>query len=162
MCHTYLHPVVLSLCQREKRPKYNRWFLHNQYCGLQWKGNVWGKGLENSGWRQVRSGRMIWSSWSFCAQRMFQLLEPPGRRWIRLWAALTQAGVWWATEPGEALPVYGSALLSFGRHGMYVRSMIPKLCVFLVVAFPTTLPTAYHISVGLTKLQILIAHNCDL
>lgn len=76
---------------------------------------------------------------------------------------LTQAGVWWATEPGEALPVHGSALLSFGRHGMYVRSVIPKLCVFLVVAvFPTTLPTAYHISIGLINLLILIAHSCDL
>lgn len=49
ICHTYFYPVVLSLCGREQRPRYNRWFLHNQYCGLQWKGNVWGKGLERNG-----------------------------------------------------------------------------------------------------------------
>ena len=158
--HTF---ILLSLLWVGQSRDQRRWFLYNQYCGLQWKGNVWGKGLERNGRRHVRSGRRpTWPSCSFCAQKgapstattrkeLDQTLSFPNPGW----------GLVGNREPWEALPVHSSAPLSFGRHGVSLLDQ-QYLSSFFLTGGPTTLPTAYHISVGLKNLLILIAHSCDL
>lgn len=89
---------------------------------------------------------------------VLQGIQIPEMSWTRLsclnsgWCLM---GSW---EPSEVLPVHGSAPWSSGRQ-VGIGYIKPKTLFF---PWPTTLPTACHISVGLLNPPTLIAHSCDL
>lgn len=140
MCHIYIYPIVPSLNWVEQTP--SRLFLHNQYTVLQWKGNVWGKGLERNGWRHVRSGRrLMWSSCSFCSPRNTDIRSELDQT---LSCLSSGWGLMRNRKPSEALPVHGSAPLSSGRHGRHrLDQWYLKLFFFFFDPAPSPLPATH-------------------
>lgn len=155
MCHTYIYPVVPSLNWIEQTPR--RLHLNNQCSVLEWKGNVWGKGLEKNGWRHVRSGRrLMWSSCSFCSPSNTDTRNELDQ------TQLSELRLGFDGEQGtiRSTPCSWQCSFEFWKNCRHrLHQWLLKLFFF---PWPTTLSTGCCMSLGLLNPLTLIAHSCDL